>query len=62
MGGYWRLPDKLSNVTYKGFNLFIDEDDAGDQYTFCPPLEQVVVTNKSVMRMFGLRKVKHIRV
>lgn len=28
--------------------MFINEGDAGDEYTFCPPLEQVVVTNKSV--------------
>ena len=47
-GGLLKITDKLNNVTYEGFNLFIDEGDAGDEYTFCPPLKQITITNKSI--------------
>lgn len=32
--------DKATGERYPGLNLFVDEGDAGDEYTFCPPREQ----------------------
>ncbi|MGI9050161.1 MAG: alpha-mannosidase, partial [Rubrobacteraceae bacterium] len=35
-----RVLEKKSGVAYSGLNLFVDEGDAGDEYTFSPPREQ----------------------
>lgn len=36
-GGSLTITDKRNNVTYKGFNTFIDEGDHGDVWDYSPP-------------------------
>lgn len=35
--------DKETGVTFQGLNAFVDGGDAGDEYTFSPPAEDVIV-------------------
>ena len=55
-GGLLKIVDKRNNVTYDRFNFFVDEGDVGDEYTFCPPLKQFIVTNNSVKANVWIEK------
>ena len=39
--GTLSLLDKRSGTTYKDLNCFLDEGDAGDEYNFSPPTQQI---------------------
>ena len=39
------LLDKRTNVAYGPLNVFEDGGDRGDEYTYCPPREDVVLTS-----------------
>jgi alpha-mannosidase len=47
-GGSLKILDKSTGLTFEGFCELIDEGDAGDEYTFCPPREQKIYTSKRV--------------
>jgi alpha-mannosidase len=44
--GTLTLTDKRSGTVYKGLNRFIDGGDFGDEYNYCPPKEDKLVTTK----------------
>lgn len=41
-GGELKITDKVSNKVFEGFNVFVDEGDAGDEYNYSPPREKDV--------------------
>jgi mannosylglycerate hydrolase len=57
-GGLLKITDKLTGVIYKKFNMIIDEGDAGDEYTFSPPNEQIVFTNEGIKADIWVEKAK----
>jgi len=41
-GGELRIIDKTTGRVYEGFNVYVDEGDAGDEYNYSPPKEKDV--------------------
>ncbi|MCL5962628.1 MAG: hypothetical protein M1358_25510, partial [Chloroflexi bacterium] len=40
------LLDKTTGVAYSHLNTFQDEGDVGDEYTYCPPIEDVKISSR----------------
>ena len=49
-GGALRILDKESGAVYEGFNVFVDEGDAGDEYNYSPPKERDLVVESTSFR------------
>ena len=45
--GSLRMVDKETGALYEGLNCFVDGGDAGDEYTYSPPLEDLVIEKPS---------------
>lgn len=48
LGGMLRVTDKELQRVFDGFNVFIDEGDAGDSYDYSPPKEDRVIRSDTV--------------
>lgn len=46
MDGSITVTDKMTDVTFRGINTLVDSGDCGDEYNYCPPEEDEVVTQK----------------
>jgi len=46
--GTFTLHDKRTGATYEGLNRFVDVGDRGDEYSFCPVEEDVVVSASAI--------------
>jgi len=55
-GGSLKILDKSTDLTLEGFGELVDEGDAGDEYTFCPPNEQKIYTSRRVPARIHVRK------
>ena len=59
--GTFDLLDKQTNVVYRHLNTFQDVGDVGDEYTYCPPPADTVVTSRGCCATFSLVEAGPVR-
>ena len=54
LDGTFSLVDKRSSLTFSGLNRFVDGGDCGDEYNFCPPVQDNLISPE----VYAIRVIK----